>query len=117
MLRTIQDKNAEEDQKEKMDINTVLDWKLDTGEYVCRIWEGWIPRRTDYPCLALALRLVVLAQLSSCSVERVFSRLNLIQDICGGGMYEDHIEFRLFMQCNGDVQEIMRDIEKNTGIN
>ena len=62
---------------------------------------------TQFPCFALALRLVVLCQLSSCSVARVLSRLKLIQDVCGHNLYEDHLEMRLFLQCNGDLHEFM----------
>ena len=98
--------------RKKLNKDSVVDWKLDDGEYACRIWEWWCARITNFPCFALALRLVVLAQLSSCSVERVFSRLKLIQDICGGGMYEDMLEMRLFIQCNGDVHEILNDMKE-----
>lgn len=56
---------------------------------------------------------LVLTQLSSCSVEHLFSRLKCIQDVCGGRMYEDMLEISLFIQCNGDVHEIMNDIEKH----
>ena len=83
--------------RKKLDENTNLDWKMDDGEYACRIWEWWRSRMTKFPCFGLALRLAVLCQLSSCSVERVFSRLNLIQNICGGGLLEDHLEIRLFL--------------------
>ena len=65
-----------------------------------------------FPSLGLALRLLVLSQLSSCSVERVFSCLKLVQEICGGGMLEDHLEMRLFLQCNGDLHEHMSAIQK-----
>ena len=78
--------------------NTELDWKEDDGECACRIWEWWRPRVKDFPCLALALRLVVLTQLSSCSVERVFSCLKLIENLCDGGILEDHLEMCLFIQ-------------------
>ena len=61
----------------------------------------------DFPVFAVALRLVVPTQLSSCSVERVFSRLSVIEDVCGGGMLEDALEMRLFLQCNGDLNEIV----------
>ena len=100
--------------RKKLPKKSVLDWKLDSVEYACRIWEWWRTKKNNFPCFASSLRLVVLAQLSSCFVERVFSRLKLIQDICGGGMFEDSLEMRLFIQCNGDVHEIMNDIEKNT---
>ena len=65
----------------------------------------------------LALRLVVLTQLSSCSVECVFSCLKLIQNVCSGGIYENSLEMRLFIQCNGGVHEILNDIKKGTDSN
>ena len=98
--------------RRQLDRDTVLDCKLDDGEYACRIWEWWRARIVKFSFPGLALRLVVLRQLLSCSVERVFSRLKPIQEICGGGMLEDTLEMRLFSQCNGDVYELMSDIQK-----
>ena len=72
-------------------------------------------QKNYFSCFAFALRLVVLPQLPSCSVERAFSRLKVIRGICGGWILEDSLEMRLFIQCNGDVHEIMTDIEKNMG--
>ena len=66
---------------------------------------------TQFPCFGLALRRVVLCQLSSCSVERLFSRVKMIKNICGH-MLEDHLEMRLFLQCNGDLYEFMAAIRK-----
>ena len=59
----------------------------------------------------LALRLVVHIQLSSCSVERVFSRLKHIRDVVGDNMnmLEDIWEIRLLLQCNGELDDF-RDI-------
>ena len=83
-----------------------MDWKNDAGEYAHRIWKWWMTKVTEFPCHALAIRLVVLTQMSSCSVERVFSRLQQIQDRCGNHLYEDMTEIRLFLQCNGDLNEL-----------
>jgi len=55
---------------------------------------------------------VVLSQLSSCSVERVFSRLQLINERCGDNLFEDMLEIRLFMQCNGDLQALYENTLK-----
>ena len=98
--------------RKKLDKNTVLDYKRDDGDYACRIWEQWRPRMTKFPCFGLALRLVVLCQLSSCSVEHILSGLNLIQHICGGRFLEDHLEMRLFLKCNGDLYEFMAAIQR-----
>ena len=83
-----------------------MDWKNDAGEYARRIWEWWRTRVDEFPCHAFAIRLVVLSQLSSCSVERVFSRLSLIRERCSDSSFEDMTEIRLFMQCNGNLEDL-----------
>ena len=93
--------------RKDLDSDHGLTWKDDDAEYACRIWEWWKPRVNKFPSYSLALRLVVLTQLSSCSVERVFSRLQLIRDVCGDNMKEDMTEFRVFLQCNGDIGELL----------
>jgi len=40
-----------------------MKWSEDAGEYSERIWQWWKARRHNFPHHALALRLVVLAQL------------------------------------------------------
>ena len=45
-----------------------MDWKKDPGEYARHIWEWWRTRVHEFPCHAFAIRLIVLSQLSSCSV-------------------------------------------------
>ena len=82
-----------------------LDWKEDGGEYAERIWQWWKARKKHYPMHYLALRLIVLIQLSSCSVERVFSKLKEIRDAVGDRMLEDISEIRLLLQCNGDLDD------------
>ncbi|GFH56758.1 hypothetical protein CTEN210_13234 [Chaetoceros tenuissimus] len=70
------------------------DWKKDAGEKATRIWEFWKPivkDDSDFPCFSLALRLIVLIQVSSCSVERVFSQMKLVVETCGP-VYEDTLE-------------------------
>ena len=89
-----------------------IPWQQDAGEYSERIWQWWKARRDDFPAHALALRLVVLAQLSSCSVERVFSKLKIIRERCGENLYDDMCEVRLFMQCNGDLSELAEKMKK-----
>ena len=84
------------------------DWKKHPGERASRIWEWWRKRihETKNPKLkffARAVRAVVLTQLSSCAVERVFSQLKLIHDACGDNMMEDMLEIRMFERCNGDL--------------
>ncbi len=89
-----------------------IPWNEDAGEYSERIWQWWKARRDKFPVHALALRLVVLAQLSSCSVERVFSKLKIIRERCGENLYDDMCEVRLFLQCNGDLTELADKMRK-----
>ena len=44
--------------RKKLDENTFLDFKMDDGEYACRIWEWWRSIMTKFPCFRLALKLV-----------------------------------------------------------
>ena len=83
------------------------DWKLDAGEKATRIWEWWreiVVDDKEFPCFSLALRLVgTMQQVSSCAVERVFSQLKLIREVCGDNLYRDMLEVRMFARCNGDL--------------
>ena len=47
----------------------------------------------------------MLTQVSSCAIERVFSQLKLIRDVCGDNMLEDMLEIRMFERNNGDIEE------------
>ena len=89
-------------------------WKDDAGEYAERIWQWWKPetRRTKFPFHALALRLIVLTQLSSCSVEHVFSKLEGIRKVCGENLYDDMAEVRLLLRCNGDLEPLVNKLNK-----
>ena len=94
----------------------VFDLKDDGGEYSHCIWELWKRggRMDLFPAHVLALlRLVVLVQMSSCVVERVFSHLSVICEKCKDNLVEDTTEIRSFLQCNGDLNDLMRDINKN----
>ena len=66
MQKRIKRKNLSKD--------TVLDWKKDVGEYAKRIWKWWKPRKDKYPYHGVDICLIIFAQLSICSVERVFSK-------------------------------------------
>jgi len=90
-----------------------LDWKADAGEYAQRIWKWWKPRKDKYPCHGLAIRLIVLAQLSSCSVERVFSKLEKIREVCGDSLKGDMCEIRLLLQVNGDMDDMYNGLVLN----
>jgi hypothetical protein len=69
------------------------DWKDNPGERARRIWLWWTPRLATYQStfkhFAIALRIIVLNQVSSAGVERVFSQLSYIVRVCGGSMLED----------------------------
>ena len=75
-----------------------ITWREDDTEYSRRIREWWKTRVGKFPYHSLTLRLVVLTQTSSCSVERVFSHLSLIREISGENLKED-ITFFVFC-CN-----------------
>ncbi len=104
MQERIRRKKPEDDEEIK--------WSEDAGEL---IWQWWKARRLNFPAhaLALALRLIVLAQLSSCSVERVFSKLKIIHERCGENLCDDMCEVCLFLQCNGDLTLLVADKMRN----
>ena len=101
--------------RKQLEKDTVLDWKQDAGEYAQRIWHWWKPRKDQFPNHGLAIRLIVLAQLSSCSVERVFSKLENIRQCTGDNLKEDMCEVRLLLQCNGDLDEMYNALVLNWG--
>ena len=71
-----------------------LDSKYDTGERACHIWEWWrmrIMHNERFNFFRKVLILVVLSQVSSYSVERLFLQLNLMRDTCGDSMLEDMV--------------------------
>ena len=93
--------------RKKLEKGATLDWKEDAGDYSQRIWQWWKGRKDKFPYHGTAIRLIVLAQLSSCSVERVFSKLERIRQQTGDRLKEDMCEVRLLMQCNGDLDEMI----------
>ena len=52
-------------------------------------------------------RAVVLTQISSCAVERVFSQLKLIVESCGENLMEDMLEIRMLLRNNGDLKTLL----------
>ena len=87
--------------------NVDEDWRKDAGERAYRIWEWWRPivaDGTDFPCFSKTLQLIGLLQVSSCAVERVFSVLQRIREVCSDSMLEDMLQVRLFARCNGDIR-------------
>jgi hypothetical protein len=79
------------------------DWHDDPGEKGRRIWEWWRSRLLDEICPFVyfkeAVRLVVLVQTSSASIERVFSQVKRILASVGENILEDNLELRLLRRC------------------
>jgi len=77
-------------------------WKSDPIEKARRIWEWWRVNH-NHPGMfhfAQAARLVALVQVSSASVERVFSQVKLICETTGVSPLEQNLQIRLFERCN-----------------
>ena len=77
-------------------------WKDDPIESARRIWEWWRAKKDDVRIrhLIVAARLVALVQVSSASVERVFSQVKLICETCGVSPLEETLETRLMERVN-----------------
>ena len=77
-------------------------WREDPNERARRMWLWWkirVYEVEDYQYANIALRLVALAQPSSCSLERDFSQLKLIVETCGH-MLQSTLESRMYERCN-----------------
>jgi hypothetical protein len=85
-------------------------WKEDPGERARRIWEWWRIRlnadKSSWKMFHHALRLIVLSQVSSAAVERVFSQLMYIIKTCGVSMLEDTVEMRAMIRCNDGLESV-----------
>ena len=93
--------------------DTVLDWKNDAGEYAQRIRKWWKPRKDKYPFHGVDICLIVIAQLSSCSVQRVFSNLEKIRKVTGENLKEEMCKIRLLLQVNGYLYELYNGLVLN----
>ena len=84
------------------DFRMVDDWKKDPGERARCIWIFWTQLfpHPELTCFAKALRLVVLKQTSSATIERIFSQLTYIQRICGLATTSETLRLRLLIRCN-----------------
>jgi len=101
--------------RHKLAKDTILAWKNDAGEYAERIWKWWKHRKEKYPYHGVTIRLIAYAQLSSCSVERVFSKLERIVTVTSDNIKEDMCEVRLLLQVNGDLDEMYNALVVNFG--
>ena len=61
----------------------------------------------------MAIRLVVIAQLSSYSVDRVLSNFEKMRKVTGGNLKEDMCEIRLLLQVNGDLDYMYNTLVLN----
>ena len=59
-------------------------------------------RKTEVPKFQIAARLVATVQVSSASVERVFSQLTFIRRVVGDTTSSDVLESRALVRCHGD---------------
>lgn len=76
-------------------------WKNDPIEKARRIWEWWRSKRcTELHHFTWAARLVALVQVSSASVERIFSQVKLIVETTGVNPLEETLTTRLMERCN-----------------
>ena len=64
------------------------------------MWEWWRAHHHKLTYFSLAARLVALVQISSASVERVFSQVKFIVETIGLSVLEDTMEIRLMSRIN-----------------
>jgi len=57
----------------------------------------------DFKHIRECIRRVVLSQLSSCSVEIVFSQLKQIRDAVGDSLFKEMLNNYMYLRCNGDL--------------
>jgi hypothetical protein len=72
-------------------IDDDVTWKDDPIESARHVWEFWRVHRKNMNIfhIAKAARLIALVQISSASVEKIFSQMKLIRDSCGDRMLEE----------------------------
>ena len=77
-------------------------WKDDPIETARHEWEFWRVHRKNVAIfhIAKAAHLIALVQISSASVERIFSQMKLIWDCCGDSMLEETLFGHVCEHCN-----------------
>lgn len=70
-------------------------WKHDRIEKSRRVWEWWRAKHVQLEFFSIAARLVALVQISTSSVERIFSIVKRVIEMTGCNALEDNIETRL----------------------
>jgi len=96
--------NDNPDMKEKVDLPVILLLQVSSflphhvgqtasveggGRQQRRAWEWWRLHRDKFVCLSIAARLIVPVQVSSASVECVFSQVKLVTDAIGVNTLKD----------------------------
>ena len=74
----------------------------DPIEKARRVWEWWRVNNA-FPGIhyfATAARLIALVQVSSASVERIFSQLKLICKVTGDSPLEETVTYHVLQRCN-----------------
>jgi hypothetical protein len=75
-------------------------WIDDRIEKARRVWEWWKIYHHKFTFFSNAVRLVVLVQTSSASVEHVFSQVKIIVDTIGEAALESTLETHLMQRVN-----------------
>ena len=76
--------------------------KTDPIEQARRVWKWWRVNHghSDIHFFSIAARIVALVQVSSASVECIFSQLELICEITGDNPLEETLICRVLQRCN-----------------
>ena len=77
-----------------------MTWEDDPIEVARRRWEWWRAKRGKFTYFSKAARLVVLVQVSSAAVERIFSQVKYILEQIGDSALEENIECRMMERVN-----------------
>lgn len=80
--------------------------KIYKATRICEFWKSIVVNDEKFPALSLRLKLIVLIQLSSCAVERVFCSEMCSVERVGGTTHEDALEVRMFAMCNKDLTKL-----------
>ena len=80
-----------------------MTWEDDPIEVPRRRWEWWRSKRGKFTYFSKAARLVVLVQVSSAAVERIFSQVKYILEQIGDSALEENIETRMMERVNNQT--------------
>ena len=98
--RTMGNLNAEDVQGREQNFDS---WKDDAGKRARHIYiqqnDWFLVNTTGFKYLGTTLRLVVLTQISSASVERAFSQLTHLIKLLGRNTLENNLELGTMIHC------------------